>query len=62
MTVVVCEREGQLKNIKKNWYFNKIEFKIDNLIGCFKKLLGEIDIVSYHAKIDKKFVQADVNA
>ena len=32
MMIVVCKERETIKNIKKNWYFNEMLRKIDNLI------------------------------
>ena len=32
MIVVVCEERETIKKIKLNWYYNKIKYKIDNMI------------------------------
>ena len=31
------EKQLKKKKIKKNWYFNEIEFRIDNLMWAFLK-------------------------
>ena len=43
------------ETIKKNWYFNKIEFRIDDMMWVFFiKWLYKIENLGFYAKINKK--------
>ena len=37
MLVAMCEEIETIKKIKKNWYYNEIEFRIYNLMWVFLK-------------------------
>ena len=37
MIVIICEERETIKKIKKNWYFNVIYYKIDNLMWSVLK-------------------------
>ena len=43
------------KNNLKNWYFNEIKFRIDDMMWVFfVKWLCKIENVDFYAKINKK--------